>query len=81
MKKLIITAILAAGLVTSANAGVMDMLATSDWKTKDIDNKYLIEVYGFDARVYEFTPTANPNITCVFVASNKSSGVSCFPKK
>jgi len=65
----------------TAQAGLWDMASTMNWETKELDASYLISVEGFDARAYEFTPTGNPNITCVFVASNKPSGVSCFPKQ
>jgi hypothetical protein len=64
-------------LSSTVNAGVWDMLSTSSWDTKDTTH-YLIEVEGFDARVYEWTPANNPNMSCVFVASNVSSGVACY---
>ncbi len=65
---------------TPVQAGLWDMVTTSDWETKELDAFYLLSVEGYDARAYEFTPEANPQMTCVFVTSNKSSGVACFPK-
>ena len=66
--------------VQPVNAGIFDSAMTSGWPDKKLDSKYNLEMYGFDGRGYEFTPNANPNITCVFVASNKASGLACFPK-
>ena len=66
----------------SVNAGLFDTVMTGDWTTKKVDAKYKVETYGYDVRVYEWTPEANKNITCVFVAgSENSSGVACYPKK
>jgi hypothetical protein len=60
------------------HAGLFTSAMTSSWDT--IDSKYYkLDAYGFDARVYEWTPLGNPNMRCVFVASNKSSGVGCYP--
>ena len=81
MKKLLL-----AGLLLTAtsvtNAGLFDTVATGNWPTKKPSAKYKVETYGYDIRVYEWTPKDNKNITCVFVAGNKnSSGVACYPKK
>ena len=65
-------------LSKSANAGLLDSLMTSDLKVKSTDAKYALSVYGYNARVYEWTPEGNKNVTCVLVASNKSSGVACY---
>jgi len=78
MNKFIKTSIVALTLTaTSANAGLFDSVMTSDWDTIDA-KPYNLSVYGFDARVFEWTPLDNPNVRCVFVASNKSSGVACY---
>ena len=62
---------------TQANAGLFDSAMTADWDTVK-GKSYKLEVYGFDARAFEWTPLDNPNVRCVFVSSNKSSGVSCY---
>ena len=69
-------------MVTSApaQAGLLDSMLNSDLKEVEPTANYEISTYGFDSRVYEWTPAHNPNISCVFVASNESSGVSCYPK-
>jgi len=61
-----------------ANAGIIDSIMNSDLPTKEVTANYEISVYGYDARVYEWTPEGNENVTCVFVSSNKSSGVACY---
>ena len=78
MKKIIKASLVSLALVaTSANAGLFDSVMTSDWKT--IESKpYNLGVYGYDARAFEWTPLDNPNVRCVFVASNESSGVACY---
>ena len=68
---------------TTASAGLFDSLATSDWPTRNVDSKYKLEVYGYNARVYEFTPKANKNITCIVVYSGgdqKGIQMRCIPK-
>ena len=80
MKKVLLIGLLFAA--TSANAGIFSSVVTSDWELKKPSSKYMVETYGFDVRVYEWTPKDNPNYTCVFVAgNNNSSGVACYPKK
>lgn len=49
-----------------ANAGLFDSAMTSDWKTKET-TKYKLDMYGFDARAYEFE-TEN-GLKCVAVYS------------
>ena len=62
---------------TQANAGLFDSAMTSNWDTVE-GKSYKLDVYGFDARAFEWTPLDNPNVRCVFVSSNKSSGVACY---
>ena len=73
--------ILLTGLVafamSPAKAGMWDAVTTMDWETKET-KAYKLDVEGYDARAYEWTPADNPNVRCVFVASNKSSGVACY---
>ena len=85
MNKLLLTgALLTTTLLTatSAHAGLFASVATSGWEDKKPDHKYIVETYGYDVRVYEWTPKNNPDVSCVFVAGNEnSSGVACYPKK
>jgi hypothetical protein len=81
MKKAIFfAAMLVAG---SANAGLWASVATSDWENVKPEANYTLEVYGFDARVYEFTPKTAPHMTCVVTATGGTSNMiqqNCFPK-
>ena len=67
-------------LLGSANAGLWDSMMNSGLKEVTPTANYEMAVYGYDARVYEWTPAWNQGISCVFIASNKSSGVACYPK-
>ena len=64
----------------AAKAGILDSIINSDLEEITPSANYELSTYGFDSRVYEWTPAHNKNISCVFVASNKSSGVACYPK-
>ena len=66
--------------VAPAEAGVIDSIMNSGKEEIQSTDAYEMDVYGFDARIYEWTPKHNKNISCVFVASNKSSGVACYEK-
>ena len=80
MKLTIAALALGAFTATTANAGLFDSVATSDWETKKSD-KYKLEAYGFDLRVYEWSPKGNPNIVCVTAFSEKGPiGLQCFEK-
>ncbi len=70
--------ITAALLVGSAQAGLFNSITTSGWDDKDVTSRYTLDVKGFDVRVYEWTPTANPNVRMVFVAGETSSGVGSY---
>jgi len=85
MKKVIIgvSFILVVGLATLAatsmsQAGMLDSFMNSDLPEVETTANYEISTYGWDSRVYEWTPAHNPNVSCVFVAANKSSGVACY---
>jgi hypothetical protein len=69
-----LTALLALILVTAA----VSLVTTSNWDTVE-SSRYKLDAYGYDARVYEWIPLDNPGMRCVFVASNESSGVGCYP--
>lgn len=71
---------LTVGTMASAHAGLFDSAATSGWPTIENVKKYKVSTYGYDVRVYEWTPKDNKNVRCVFVAGNEnSSGVACYP--
>jgi hypothetical protein len=81
MKKLL----LAAALLVSplAQAGLMDSIATMNFETKD-SVAYKVDVYGYDARVYEFIPTHNPDYVCIMLATGGNSNavqMECIPRK
>lgn len=78
MKLTIATIALGVITATSANAGLFDSVATSDWKTKQSE-KYKLEAYGYDLRVYEWTPNGNPNVTCITAFGDSGPvGLQCF---
>lgn len=66
MKTKVIAAIVLASATISANAGLFDSLATGNWETKPT-KRYKLEMYGFDARVYEFD--TDNGMSCVAVYS------------
>lgn len=78
-KKVLTAVALTVTMTTTAHAGLWDSAVTSGWPTKDVTTKYKLDTYGFDVRVYEWTPRDNKNVRCVFVAgSNNSTGVACY---
>lgn len=78
--KVLCAVALAAGMTASAHAGLFDSAATSGWPTIENVKRYKVSTYGYDVRVYEWTPSDNKNVRCVFVAgSENSSGVACYP--
>jgi len=85
MKQTILTVLLTLAVTFgafygAAQAGLWDSMMNSDLKEVPPTANYEMAVYGYDARVYEWTPAWNQGISCVFVASNQSSGVGCYPK-
>ena len=80
IKKILAVTVLCLSL--PVHAGVWDSIATSGQKTVEPDAKYKLSTYGYDVRIYEYTPAYNPDYVCVFFAGNKnSSGAACYPKK
>jgi hypothetical protein len=71
--------ILSATVAFKTHAGFVDSMLNADLPEVEPTAAYEIDTYGYDSRVYEWTPAHNPDISCVFVASNKSSGVGCYP--
>ena len=63
MKKIVIAlAVMATGI---AHAGLFSSAMTSDWPTKET-KKYKLDMYGFDARAYEFKTENGMNCVAVF---------------
>ena len=64
-----------------AHAGLLDSLATGDWKTKET-NRYKLDMFGFDARAYEFKTENGMNCVAVFPGgSAKGWQMQCTPQK
>jgi hypothetical protein len=67
--------------VGAAKAGLFDSLVTTKWETKPADENYKLESYGYDLRVYEFTPMSNPKISCIALYGETGpTGIQCFQK-
>jgi hypothetical protein len=83
MKLTIASIALSVIAASSANAGLFDSLATSDWPVKE-SNAFKVEAYGYDFRVYEWVSEANPNVVCSVAIGNSNSapymGMQCFEK-
>ncbi|MDP6969249.1 MAG: hypothetical protein QGG88_09060 [Gammaproteobacteria bacterium] len=83
-KPLIIAAMVGAmALVPSAYAGLMDSIATLNFPTKE-SVAYKVDVYGYDARVYEFIPEHNKDYVCIMLATGGNSNavqMECIPRK
>lgn len=78
MKKLLLAAALASATVAT-HAGVWDSVATSDWPSKPT-KKYKLEMYGFDARAYEFVTENGMRCVAVFPGGSTSGWqLSCLP--
>jgi hypothetical protein len=78
MKKLFVLIALIAG---TANAGLIDSAMTQGWQTKET-KKYKLDMYGFDARAYEFK--TDNGMTCVAVFPGGSAvgwQMQCMPTK
>jgi len=86
MKKLFaVAALLTAPLLITASvqAGLMDSIATMNFPTKEAV-AYKVDVYGYDARVYEFVPEHNPDYVCIMLATGGNSNavqMECIPRK
>lgn len=78
MKKLL--AILLVTLSTHSHAGLVSAIATSDWPTKPT-TKYKLNMYGFDARAYEFTTDNGMRCVAVFPGGSATGWqLQCLPK-
>ena len=79
MKKIIVVLVMLLLISTPVFAGLFSTVATGDWPTEQVEVKYKLSTYGYDVRVYEWTPKYNKNVRCVFVAGNEnSSGTACY---
>jgi len=64
-------------------AGIWTRLGGFGTKEIKPDSTYTIDTIGENPRVYEFTPRANPNYTCIIVyteSNYKSPVMQCIPK-
>ena len=57
-------------LSTGAQAGLFDSAMTADWPTKPT-KKYKLDMYGFDARAYEFKSDNGLNCIAVFAGGTQ----------
>jgi hypothetical protein len=48
-----------------AQAGFWDSIATSDFPEVKPEAHYKLNVYGYDARVYEFRSRSDKNVLCI----------------
>jgi hypothetical protein len=69
--------------VASAQAGLFDQIATSNWPSKE-SKAYKVEAYGFDFRVYEWQTESDENTFCTVAIGNADHapymGMECFQK-
>ena len=79
MKKLLVIAALALTSMTTS-AGLLDAAATSNWPVKPT-TKYKLDVYGFNARAYEFTTDNGMRCVMVFPGGEVSGWqMQCLPR-
>lgn len=77
MRKIIIS--LASLIAISAHAGLFDSAATSNWPTKPT-KKYKLDMYGYDARAYEFITDNGMRCVAVFPGGDaKGWQLQCLP--
>lgn len=79
MKKILAVGLMVAA--TTVNAGLLSSAMTADWPTKPT-KRYKLDVYGYDARAYEFE-TEN-GMKCVMVFPGGSAvgwQMQCLPTK
>jgi hypothetical protein len=85
MKKSIVGVTLAATVILAsmfqnAHAGLFDSALTSDWTTKPT-NKFKLDMYGFDARAYEFETDNGMRCVAVFPSGTAIGWqMQCLPK-
>jgi hypothetical protein len=73
-------AVTTAVFTQDAHAGLFDSALTSDWTTKPT-NKFKLDMYGFDARAYEFETDNGMRCVAVFPGGTaKGWQLQCLPK-
>ena len=82
MKKLflfmfLLGTMLHAGFFSTAQGVLMD--------SEKADTEYTLDTNGINPRVYEFTPKANENMTCLYIVisgkNEVATNLQCFIKK
>lgn len=83
MKKLsnVVIILSVAALLTACGDGMITTITTNDLVQPDYN--YEIDTWGSNSEVYEFTPKANTDKTCVYVMldSGRATSMECFDKK
>jgi hypothetical protein len=85
MKKSIVGVTLAATVILApmfqnAHAGLFDSALTSDWPTKPT-KKFKLDMYGFDARAYEFETDNGMRCVAVFPGGTATGWqLQCLPE-
>lgn len=77
--KLILALLAVATFSLPANADILTAISTSSWPIKQTD-KYKLDMYGYDARAYEFK--TNNGMKCVAVFPGGSAvgwQMQCLP--
>ena len=83
MKKILLSAValfIVVGCYQKADAIGWNTISGLGKESVEPRHEYKLNTSGNSPRVYEFTPKDNKNITCVFIAGTKSSGLACYPK-
>lgn len=78
--KYFIIAILFA-VATAANAGMWENISSLADEDVELKAKYNVPAKGWNLRVYEWTPAANPDYRCLFAAGEQKGGPACYPVK
>lgn len=65
MMNKLLAALLITLSTTQVNAGIVSAVMTADWVTK-ATTKYKLDMYGYDARAYEFTTDNGMRCVAVF---------------
>lgn len=74
-------AVTTAVFTQNAHAGLFDGAMTSNWETKGTV-KYKLDMYGFDARAYEFETENGMNCVAVFSGGTAQGWqMQCTPAK
>ena len=77
MKKLLLLALL---IPLSASAGLWDSVSGAFKKTIE-PVAYAVAASGSNIRVYEWELQGNPNVTCVYIATETDARSHCYYKE